>query len=112
MGLYHFARGAGILSFGVIVEIAPADRRQMKQRRERDQGSEKRMAQSGRGQRRRFEQRVFNSERAGTGRHICPVPRYFFQSSGNRSAFPAGICTSATICRQSAMSVSSDGRVI
>ena len=69
MGLNHFARGTGILPFSVIIEISPAHRGQMKQRRERDQGSKERMAQRRRRQRRRIKQRILNAESAGAGGH-------------------------------------------
>src|SRR5947208_9288894 len=38
MRLNHFARRAGILALGVVIEIAPPEGGQMKQCRERDQG--------------------------------------------------------------------------
>ena len=69
MRLNHFAGSAGVLPFGVTIEIAPADRRQMKQRRERDQRSKKRVTQRRRSQRRWIKQRILNTKRAGAGSH-------------------------------------------
>ena len=43
--LNHLARGAGVLTFRVIVEIAQAERCQMKQRREREQRNKKGVTQ-------------------------------------------------------------------
>jgi len=69
MRLNHFARRAGILALGVVIEIAPPEGGQMKQRRERDQRDKKRMAQRRRRQCRRIKQRVLNAESAGAGSH-------------------------------------------
>ena len=112
MGLNHFPGCAGVLALSVIIKIAPANRRQMKQHRERDQRNEKRVTQRRRIQRRRIEQGIFNTERTRAGGHRLDSARYLFQSSGNRTTFPSGICTRATICRHSAITELSTGRVI
>ena len=69
MRLNHFARRAGILALGVVIEIAPPEGGQMKQCRERDQGDKKCMAQRRWRQCRRIKQRVLNAESAGAGSH-------------------------------------------
>ena len=69
MSLNHFSRSAGVLTFGVIIEIAPAERREMKQRGETDQGNKKRVTQRRRRQRRRINQRIFDRKCAGAGGH-------------------------------------------
>src|SRR4029077_2131156 len=116
--LNHFARSAGVLAFGVTVEISPVERGQMKQPRERDQRNKERVTERRRIQRRRINQRILNTESAGAGGHRAnrqaelARARYFSQSAGNGNNLAAGISIRAIVCRHSAINASSAGRVI
>src|SRR6266700_4897816 len=67
----HLASSTGVLAIGFIVKIAPADRRDVQKRCQRNQNNKKRMACRQPTNRRRLKESLFDPENAGTCDHRC-----------------------------------------
>ncbi len=70
MDLDHFAGRAGVLPFGVAVEISPTNRCQMRQRRQRDQKNKKSVARRRRSNCGGLEKSFFNPQGVSGGGHV------------------------------------------